>query len=303
MTKTSPSHCHVERLGAAYQAVTLTGTQGESIVDMNGIILRSAMLLIFVLAIPTEGTAAAHPGAGESKSMSTKGGRLDSFPLLVLWAWEKPERLGFIDVERVGVAFLSKSCLIEGDRIVVRPRMQALRTPPGTALIAVVRIESGRRSPPSLSDNQMNELLQVILDASRVEGLRGIQIDFDAKASQRRFYRELLVKLRGALPHHMALSITALSSWCIFDNWMADLPVDEIVPMVFRMGRDAERVRLHLASGAGFTVRSCRGSVGVCTDEPWPAFPALVRFYVFHPGPWSRDVYEKVDSEMRRGRK
>lgn len=292
-----------EKIRYGSSAVTLVGTQCEFLIDMNGIILRSAILLIFVLAIPAESATAAHPGAEESKSVSEGRGRLDSFPRLVLWAWEKPERLGFIDVERVGVAFLSRSCLIEGDRIVVRPRMQALRTPPGTALIAVVRIESSWRSAPSLSDNQMNELLQAILDASRMEGLRGIQIDFDAKASQRRFYRELLVKIRGALPHNMVLSITALSSWCIFDNWMADLPVDEIVPMVFRMGLDAERVRLHLASGVGFTVRSCRGSVGVCMDEPWPVLPGPVRFYVFHPGPWSGDVYEKVESEMRRRRK
>ncbi len=72
------------------------GTQCESLIDMNEIILRSAILLIFVLAIPAESAAAAHPDAEESKSVSGGRGRLDSFPRLVLWAWEKPERLSFI---------------------------------------------------------------------------------------------------------------------------------------------------------------------------------------------------------------
>jgi len=223
---------------------------------------------------------------------------MDAFPRLMLWAWERPERLGFIDVNRVGVAFLSRTCVIEGDRVVVRPRMQPLRTPPGTALMAVVRIESSRRSPPRLGAGQMDGLVRMILQAARMEGLRGIQVDFDARASQRRFYRELLERLRTALPDSMALSITALASWCIYDDWISDLPVDEIVPMVFRMGADADRVRSHLAAGAGFTCRSCRRGVGVCTDEPWPTLPGRMRVYVFHPGAWSRKSYEKVETAM-----
>ena len=34
-------------------------------------------------------------------------------PQLILWAWERPTDLRFIDAKRVGVAFLAKSILLE----------------------------------------------------------------------------------------------------------------------------------------------------------------------------------------------
>ncbi|MHC1727813.1 MAG: DUF3142 domain-containing protein [Syntrophobacteraceae bacterium] len=257
--------------------------------------------LVLILALSIESVAAASPACPvETKGAAGPDGRMDSFPRLVLWAWEKPERLGFIDVKLVGVAFLSRTCILEGDRVAVRPRMQPLRTPPGTALMAVVRIESSRLSPPRLGTGQMDELIRMILQAVDVPGLRGIQIDFDARTSQRRFYRELLVNLRAALPDSMPLSITALASWCIYDDWISDLPVDEIVPMVFRMGADAGRVRSHLAPGAGFACRKCRGSVGVCTDEPWPVLSGQMRVYVFQPGAWTRKAYEKAETNIEK---
>lgn len=258
------------------------------------------MLIPALYAGSAFGAAALSGSAPPSVALSPGGpaGRMDSFPRLVLWAWEKPEKMGFIDVNRTGVAFLSSTCVLSRDRVAVRPRMQPLITPPGTALMAVVRIESSRRNPPSLSSGQMDQLLRTILHAARMPGLHGIQIDFDARASQRSFYRELLERVRGALPGSMALSITALASWCMYDGWISDLPVDEIVPMAFRMGADAYRVRSHLGSGAGFACRSCRRSVGVCTDEPWPAFPGGMRVYVFHPGPWSKESYERVERAM-----
>jgi hypothetical protein len=266
---------------------------------MSGIIFKSAILLILVSTLNAAGALDADSALlVRTKGNAGQGGRMASFPGMVLWAWEKPERLGFIDVNRVGVAFLSRTCLLKGDGVTVRPRMQPLHTPSGTALMAVVRIESSRRSPPRFGPGQMDALVQAIVKAAQMPGLHGVQIDFDAGASQRPFYRELLERVRGALPDSMALSITALASWCMFDGWMSDLPVDEIVPMVFRMGADADRVRSHLAGGGGFACRSCGGSVGVCTDEPWPTLPGRMRVYVFHPGAWSREAYERVEAAL-----
>ena len=236
--------------------------------------------------------------SGTTGNLAYRSGRMDSFPPWMLWAWEKPERLGFIDVNRVGVAFLSRTCVLMGGRVAVRPRMQPLRIPPGSALMAVVRIETDRRSPPDLGPGQMDELVRAALEAARRPGLGGIQVDFDAQVSQRRFYREFIERLRRGLPDSMALSVTALASWCLYDDWMTDLPVDEIVPMVFRMGADTDRVRRHLAAGSGFGCPGCRRSLGVCTDEPWPILPGPVRVYVFHPGAWTRKSFEKVQEAL-----
>ena len=62
----------------------------------------------------------------------------------MLWAWERPEDLRFIDTDRVGVAFLAATAILRGDTVVPRPRMQPLQVPPGTTLKAVVRVEVAR---------------------------------------------------------------------------------------------------------------------------------------------------------------
>src|SRR5450756_169901 len=71
---------------------------------------------------------------------------LAGFPRVVLWAWERPDDLRFIDPERTGVAFLARTIEWRDGRVTARPRMQTLRFPPSTALMAVVRMESF--SPP-----------------------------------------------------------------------------------------------------------------------------------------------------------
>ena len=54
--------------------------------------------------------------------------------------------------------------------------------------------------------------------------------DFDATRSQRPFYRDLLVDLRSQMPADLPLSITALASWCSFDDWLADFPSTKPFP-------------------------------------------------------------------------
>src|SRR5437868_2712929 len=68
--------------------------------------------------------------------------RLSALPRIFLWAWERPEDLTLIDPSRVGVAYLAGTIYLSDDLVHERPRMQPLLVPPGTDLIAVVRIES-----------------------------------------------------------------------------------------------------------------------------------------------------------------
>ena len=196
---------------------------------------------------------------------------LSNLPPVIVWAWERPEKLDFIDTDRVGVAFLAKTLRLEGDRVIAKPRLQPLQLAPNTKLIAVVRIETDH---PTLSATQLEKTADEI---TKLTGASVVQIDFDATVSERDFYRTLL---REVKPRVSSLSITALASWCAGDNWLDDLPIDDAVPMLFRMGRDRGLRR--------FDSQICRNSAGVSTDELIAA-PAVDRLYIFNPNPWSRD--------------
>ena len=199
---------------------------------------------------------------------------LADMPPVIVWAWERPEKLDFIDTNRVGVAFLAKTLRLQGDRVFAKPRYQPLELAPGTKLIAVVRIETDH---PTLSAAQLKETAAQII---ALPAASAVQIDFDATVSERDFYRSLLNEVRRGRPAATALSITALASWCAGDNWLDDLPIDEAVPMLFRMGVDRGLRR--------FDSAICRNSAGVATDEPVAA-PAVDRLYIFNPNSWSQD--------------
>jgi hypothetical protein len=141
------------------------------------------------------------------------------------------------------------------------------------------------------------KVAELIARSANRPGVSALQIDFDVVESQRGFYRSLLYEVRRRMPRGMPLSITALASWCAGDNWIAGLPVDEAVPMFFRMGRDAPP-----ASRPGWTYRVreplCQTSAGISTDEPWPALGDDLRIYVFHPRAWSEVALANVEEML-----
>jgi len=212
---------------------------------------------------------------------------VDTLPPVMLWAWERPEDLTFIDPQKTGVAFLAKTITLRGDKVQVRPRLQPLTLPEGTKTIAVVRIETDRSDSPSLSRTQLSQTVREIRDSSVSSA---VQIDFDATVSQRNFYRSLLETLRRDLPASTAISITALASWCAGDDWLSDLPIDEAVPMLFRLGVDQRQFHRRLETGQSFESRMCQNSAGVSTDEPVNT-PPVKRLYIFNPKPWSKSSF------------
>src|SRR5206468_793779 len=100
-------------------------------------------------------------------------------------------------------------------------------------------------------------------------------------------YRNLILDVRQRLPKNIGLSITALASWCSDDEWLSDLPIDEAVPMLFRMGPDRERFVRRVAEGREFTAAPCQSSYGISTDEPLFGLSSSKRLYVFNPDAWS----------------
>jgi hypothetical protein len=221
-----------------------------------------------------------------ARSHSTTNKALDSLPSTILWAWERPERLKFIDTHSTGVAYLAKTLQLSGDTVAVRPRLQPLILTEGTKVIAVVRIESGRDGKPSLSETQIAEAAQEIADLGKMSGVVGVQVDFDAKASERDFYRRLLFSIRRQLPPTVPLSMTALASWCAGDKWLSDLPVDEVVPMLFRLGVDRPQFVTRLQFSSEPFPQPCHRAAGVSTDEVIRP-PDTNRLYIFSPASWT----------------
>jgi hypothetical protein len=238
--------------------------------------------------------------AGGELHRAVSSGRTADFPAVILWAWERPEQLSFINPRKVGVAYLAKTLYLRGDAVVARPRLQPLSLPPEAFRMAVVRVESDRFHAATLSSEQRARLASEILGVSRNASVSAIQIDFDARASERDFYRELLFDLRRRLPESVRLSITALASWCIHDDWLSPLPIDEAVPMLFRMGADDHQVRLHLDAGGDFRPATSRHSLGISTDEPVKNLPRGRRLYIFHPRAWTEEAARKIVEEVKR---
>jgi hypothetical protein len=213
-----------------------------------------------------------------------------SFPRTVLWAWERPEDLQSLDPDRFAVAFLAQTLVLKGDEVVFTPRRQPLKVAPETRLIAVTRIESqkttGQRSV--LSEAQRQRIAVLILNTLALKSVSVVQVDFDAVKSERQFYQSLLKDLRHKLPDDVALSMTALASFCVGDRWLTDLPVDEAVPMIFRMGTDDQPIKRLLANGNDFREPLCRRSYGISLDEPIRTnFETARRRYIFNPHTWT----------------
>jgi hypothetical protein len=213
-------------------------------------------------------------------------------PRVLLWAWERPERLTFINPAREGVAFHAATFQLSGETVEPYRRRQPLVLPPGTYRMAVMRIEVARGTVPG--EAQRVRLVRLITEQVRQQAPDAMQVDYDARASERPFYRALLQELRAALPAPTRLSMTALASWCLDDGWLDGLPVDEVVPMVFRMGADAAQVRAELAKRGDFDGRRCRESVGFVVDEPQLSLPPGRRTYWFNPRSWSAQDLQRI---------
>ncbi|HEV8718139.1 MAG TPA: DUF3142 domain-containing protein [Candidatus Binatia bacterium] len=271
----------------------------NSVRTYSYVLLLSSLLAVSVL------TAAGllswrAPHAVLMRGLPPSGNRLAGFPPVMLWAWERPEAVNFINPSEVGVAFLAKTIRLRGEKVIIRPRLQPLQIPKGTVLMAVTRIEVDRVEPPLFSSDQQAQVVSAIAALTRLSNIAALQVDFDATASERTFYWGVLYDLRSRLPDTMGLSITALASWCLYDDWLSGLPIDEAVPMLYRMGIDRKQVLFHLEAGKEFRPSLCRQSVGISTDEPRSRLPAGRRVYVFHPRPWSEEAAHDIIQEVRR---
>jgi Protein of unknown function (DUF3142) len=217
-----------------------------------------------------------------------------AWPRVVLWAWERPEDLRFIDPRRVGVSYLVKTIHIERNGITEHPNLKGLRVPAGTWIMACARIEGTGNFASADSSKEVDQVVSQLEPLAKFPDAKAVQIDFDATTSQRSFYRALLERLRQRLPRNIPLSITALASWCEGDDWISPLPVDEAVPMLFRMGPDGPSILFRLQSRGDLKEPLCRMSVGISTDEYAPHLATGRRLYIFDVNGWTKAAFERT---------
>jgi len=176
-------------------------------------------------------------------------GRMSVLPVITLWSWERREDLRGLNARSFAIAYLDQTLTIELN-VHREAHRNPLMLPSGAVRIPVVRIEPSRHA--ILDDVNRKATVRAILVSAEEPGIAALQIDFDAAVSERGFYRDILAELRQQMPATLPLSITALASWCSYDDWLGGLPVEEAVPMMFRMEPDRRRAP---ADGYDFAIR------------------------------------------------
>lgn len=190
----------------------------------------------------------------------------------IAWLWKDAPVPAF---SRAAVAVVDRHVWLVGDKVLVRPgaRPRALARDGGMApaVIPVVHVEIDPLRPPTGLRQAEPVILDAMRAAARATTSGWVQLDLEARPSQRIDYRALVQHIRSALPREVKLSVTALAWWCRSGAWLDGLPADEVVPMFFRMGRDNAPLRALVAQQPAALHPLCRaGSAGFSRQEAFP---------------------------------
>ena len=219
-------------------------------------------------------------------------------PAYYLWAWRRTEDLSFVNSSAIAGtvkgAIWTGTVRWEDGRMTVIPRLNPVTYPSGMEIVAVTRLEIA--GIPTLSTAA--EMAEILVQTGSPFNPAEYQIDFDARLSQRVFYRQLLRALRGRIGD-TALSIAALASWCFHDAWIDTLPIDAAVPMIYRMGPDTDYIRTTLFAKRKFPAPICHGNIGYSADEPLAPIDRLERVFLFHPQPWTQERLAHFQGRIR----
>jgi len=206
------------------------------------------------------------------------------------WLWDEARLPAWSTRE---AAVLQRHILLTGNDILLRPRKRWPALPPTTLVTPVLHVEVSTVNPPTQIDKSRAIIISALLDAAAVSSSGWVQLDMEAKPSQRDFYRSLVADLRAALPPQLKLSVTALAWWCRSPAWLDGLAADEVVPMFFRMGKDDAAMRVIIEQSPATLHASCRaGSAGFSPQEPFPhaVSARYARTYWFDRYAWKRSA-------------
>lgn len=233
-----------------------------------------------------------------------------------LWAWDRAEDLRWLAAGS-GVAYFASQFDAYDSRLDETARRAPLHIPSGTPLLPVLHIEAFRPGhPPAIDAASATRWANALAATARRLKIRPggtIQIDFEARSGQRDFYRDVLQQLRGKLLPGIRISITALASWCGDAAWVNSLPVDEIVPMYFRMGPAERTLWRGRLLAPGRLPAACRPAAGIALDE-WPAIAAAAdadqlsalaqrQLYLFSPRAWQPAMLDDLPTATPAGKR
>ncbi|MEA3010003.1 MAG: hypothetical protein QOJ91_1695 [Sphingomonadales bacterium] len=211
---------------------------------------------------------------------------------LILWAWERPEDLRFAGTA-AEIALQTGFVELAGNGIEARGRRFPLKSA-ATPSTALVHVQIDHRSALEWTPSLRARASAAILYYAAAIPARRVQLDFEVRASERAVLLDVLSDVRKGLPKGTLLSMTALASWCDTEGWLERAPVDEIVPMMFRMTMGGEALRKRLAAGGDFRNPRCRAALGVATDSPIARAPPGRRVYLFSPRSWTESEFEQA---------
>lgn len=217
-------------------------------------------------------------------------------PQLVLWAWERPEDLRFAAPTEVAVQ--TGFVVVRGEQVLARGRRFPLRVEPGQVTTALVHVQIDHRVRLAPDAGAASRIADAVLALGAPAGARRLQLDFEARRSERPLLLAVLRELRRRLPADRSLSMTALASWCD-EAWLDQAPVDEVAPMLFRMGPGGAALRRRLEGGGDFTNRRCHGALAISTDAPLAQAPAGRRVYLFNPTSWSAPAFAQISQRVQ----
>jgi hypothetical protein len=165
---------------------------------------------------------------------------------------------------------VDRHILLSGESVRERRGAQPRHLPATTEVTPVVHVEIDLLHPPPGLGAARPAILAAMREAASASTSGWVQLDLEARPSQRADYRLLVRDIRSALPAGVQLSVTALAWWCRSPAWLDGLAANEVVPMFFRMGRDGEAVRTLVADKPAMLHPLCRaGSAGFSPQEPF----------------------------------
>uniref|UniRef100_UPI004039A97A hypothetical protein n=1 Tax=Variovorax sp. BK018 TaxID=3450241 RepID=UPI004039A97A len=259
---------------------------GRSLLTVSGAFLLVASLLV----------GAAHHRAKENALKPISSASVtDSLAQGVAWIWPDsngPRGVSGATAPYREAAVMAESLVLRADRVERGGRRQPLLLPAGVRLIPVIHVETATDAPDELAPVHRDAIIAAVnrQATATTAGAELLQLDFEAPARQRETYRALVVAIREALPAGTRLSVTALAHWCTQGDWLDKLPVDEIVPMLYRLGPHADEWRRRFTQRDPALARRCQGpALGFATNDP-PSQQLLslaTRPYWFDESSWS----------------
>jgi len=229
-----------------------TGTYGiDAVVTMRLRSVRAFLLSFVAMLAGADSRALPHSEA----------------PTRVAWLWDNAAVPSWSDTE---VAVVLQHIHLRGDEVLIRPRMRAPTLPPTARVTPVLHVEISSLRPPRNIEQRRDDIILAMQRAAQLSTSGWVQLDMEARPSQREFYVVLVRDIRAALPKDVSLSVTALAWWCRSDRWVNELAADEVVPMFFRMGRDSAALRKLIATEPQrLSPRCARGAAGFSSQEPF----------------------------------